>query len=71
MYTYIAKAIEAGQEIVITLLDGSKISGLPSWGEDRTGVNITTSEKMDWIPFNEIGHVKTLLNRNAKKPADE
>lgn len=66
MYTYIAKAIEAGQEIVITLLDGSKISGLPSWREDRTGVNITTSEKMDWIPFNEIGHVKTLLNRNAK-----
>ena len=68
MYTYIAKAIKAGQEIILTLEDGSKINGMPSWGEDRSRVKINSEDQVVWIPLNEIQHVTTLLSINMKNP---
>lgn len=54
MYTYIAKAISAQQEIIISLVDGSKIAGMPSWGEDRSRVRIKSANKVVWVPLAEI-----------------
>lgn len=61
MYTYIAKAIKAKREIILSLVDGSKISGLPNWGEDRSRVRIKSMDKTIWVPLNEIKHVTQLL----------
>ncbi|RUT48587.1 hypothetical protein EJP82_01200 [Paenibacillus anaericanus] len=71
MYTYIAKAIQAEQEIIISLVDGSKISGMPSWGEDRTRVKVASSDKAVWVPLDEIEHVTTLFSMNVNKPTDQ
>lgn len=70
MYTYIAKAIKAGQEIILSLTDNSKIAGMPSWGEDRSRVKINSQDQVVWIPLNEILHVTTLLCLSTKKPTD-
>lgn len=61
MYTYIAKAIKADQEIILSLMDGSKISGVPSWGEDRSRVRIKSPSEVIWIPLDEIEHVTRVI----------
>jgi hypothetical protein len=61
LYTYIAKAIIAKREIILSLVDGSKISGLPNWGEDQSRVRIKSIDKTIWVPLNEIKHVTQLL----------
>lgn len=61
MYTQIANAIKSKQEIILSLVDGSKISGFPSWGEDRSRVRIKSQDKVVWVPLEEIMHVTTLL----------
>lgn len=71
MYTYISKAIVSGHEIIVSLLDGSKVTGFPGWGEDRTRVKVVSPEKQVWIPLDEIEHVTTLISINAKKPTDQ
>lgn len=45
MLTYIAKAIKENKEVILTLKDNSKISGLPSWGEDHSRVKIKSPDK--------------------------
>lgn len=70
MYTYIAKAISAQHEIIVSLVDGSKIAGMPSWGEDQSRVRITSTAKIVWIPLDEIEHVTTLISINRKKSTD-
>ncbi len=62
MLTYIAKAIKENKEVILTLKDNSKISGLPSWGEDRSRIKIKSDERSIWIPLNEIVHVTTIIN---------
>lgn len=71
MYTYIAKAINAQHEIIVSLVDGSKIAGMPSWGEDQNRVRVKSADKIVWIPLDEIEHVTTLISINAKKPTDQ
>ena len=67
MYAYIAKAIKAEQEIILTLVDGSKLSGIPSWGEDRSRVRIKSPDKVVvWVPLNEIDHVTDLITLRKK-----
>lgn len=66
MYTYISKAIKAKQEIILSLADGSKISGLPSWGVDRSRVKIKSPERIIWVPVDEIKHV-TILQSIQKR----
>ncbi|GIO84511.1 hypothetical protein J25TS5_14430 [Paenibacillus faecis] len=70
MYTYIAKAISAQHEVIVSLVGGSKITGFPSWGEDRTRVKVVSPEKKVWIPLDEIEHVTTLISIKEKEPAD-
>lgn len=70
MFTYITKAIEANQEIILKLRDGSKIAGYPSWGEDRSRVRIKSPDKVVWIPLDEIEHATTILNIYEKEPTD-
>ena len=64
MLTYIAKAIKENKEVILTLKDNSKISGLPSWGKDHSRVKIKSPNKVVWIPLNEITHVTTILGFN-------
>ncbi|WMT39736.1 hypothetical protein RE628_20420 [Paenibacillus sp. D2_2] len=71
MYTYISKAIEARQELVLSLVDGSTIAGIPSWGEDRSRVQIKSPDKVVWIPLDEIQHVTTLVSISMKKPTGQ
>lgn len=66
MYAYLAKAIKANQEIVLSLVDGSKIAGLPSWGEDRSRVRINSPDKVVWVPLDEIDHVTDLITLRKK-----
>ncbi|MNZ87418.1 hypothetical protein D3C78_1062750 [compost metagenome] len=64
MFTYIAKAIKAEQEIILSLKNGSKISGAPSWGKDRTRVRIKSLDKVVWVPLDEIEHVTRIIPFN-------
>lgn len=61
MNSDIAKAIKAKQEIILSLFDGSELSGVPSWGEDRIRVRIISPDRSIWVPLDEIEHVTTLL----------
>lgn len=61
MYAHITKAIMSGQEIILTLADGSTLSGIPSWGTDRTKVRIKSADMVVLVPLDEINHVTTLL----------
>lgn len=62
MYRNLNNAIKAEHEVILTLVDKSKITGVPSWGEDRTRVKIKSPENVVWIPLDEIQHVTTLLS---------
>ncbi|MNP66937.1 hypothetical protein D3C76_1627060 [compost metagenome] len=54
-------AIEQGHELILSLVDSSIISGIPSWGEDRSRVRIKLPNNVIWVPLDEIEHVTTLL----------
>jgi len=71
LYTYISKAISAQHEIIVSLVDGSKVAGMPSWGEDKSRVSIKLTDKIVWIPLDEIEHVTTLIDINKRKPTDQ
>ncbi|MBU5672662.1 hypothetical protein [Paenibacillus brevis] len=59
MYTYINKAIQACKPLSLLLDDGSKLSGMPSWPEDRSRVKIKAHGGAAWIPLADIKHVTT------------
>lgn len=67
MHAFITNAIKTNQEIIVSLKDGSKISGVPSWGESQR-VKIKTQERVVWVPLIDIELVTTLHRLNAKKP---
>ncbi len=70
MYRSLVKAIKADQEVIFSLLDGSKISGFPSWGVDRSRVRIKLADTTVWVPLDEVEHVTIVHNLNAKKTTD-
>lgn len=70
MYTYLAEAIKADNEVILKLKDGSRIAGKPSWGGDRSRVKISSKDRTILVPLTEIKHTTTLLKLNAKKPTD-
>ncbi|GIO36187.1 hypothetical protein J41TS12_10480 [Paenibacillus antibioticophila] len=61
MYTYIDKAIQACKPLSLLLDDGSKLSGIPSWGMDSKWLklSIVELEATLWISLNDIKHVTT------------
>lgn len=59
MYTYIDKAIQACRSLSLLLDDGSRLTGFPSWGTDRSWVKIKTPGEVVWIPLSDIKHVAT------------
>lgn len=61
MYKELERAIKHEHEVILSLTDGSKIAGIPRWGENMSNVRIKTVESVVWVPLNEIKHVTILL----------
>lgn len=61
MYKELKKAIKYEHEVILSLIDGSQITGIPRWGEDRSRVKIQSQEKSVWVPLYEIEHVTTII----------
>ena len=55
-------AIELQHNVILTLDDGTTITGLPSWGTNRDTVKIKADEGLVWVPIEEIAHVTRIVN---------
>lgn len=60
-FSKLKKADMQNQDVILTLVDGTTISGLPTLGADSKRIKVRTVEGVVWVPLYEIEHVTRVI----------